>query len=172
MDNNYQNAGNNSQQIIGSKNIIFNFFRKKDCYKVLSDITREIVNNLSGETEMDIDKIPAEILEKIDYNNIPLHKDEFVESVTYLPKIEYIIEKMYGKKSQIIINRIKYNWNSVCATYPNENKDFQLYKFNELLVKKINTKVINKYKLEYVELGVGLIIFYAFTKCQILDNPN
>ena len=172
MNNNYQNAGNNSQQIIGSKNIIFNFFRKNDCYKILSDITKEIVDNLNGEIEMDIDKIPAEILEKIDYNNIPLHKKEFVASIPYLSKVEYIIEKMYGKKSEIIINRIKYNWSKICASYPNENKDFQLYKFAESLVEKINTKVINKYTLEYVEIGIELIIFYTFTKCQILDNPN
>ncbi len=172
MDNNYQNAGDNSQQIIGNKNIIFNFFRKKDCYKVLSDVTKEIVDSLNGEIEMDIDKIPAEILEKIDYNNIPLHKNEFIESVAYLPKIEYIIEKTYGKKSEIIINRIKYNWNKICADCPNDNKDSQLYKFNDLLIKKINEKVVKKYGLEYIEIGTELIIFYAFTKCQILDNPN
>lgn len=172
MEQNYQNAGDNSQQIIGNKNLIFNFFRKNDCYKILSAITKEIVDNLNGEVDMDIDKIPAEILEKIEYNNIPLHKNEFIESFTYIPKIEYIIEKMYGKKSEIIINRIKYNWNKICATYPNENKDFQLFKFSELLVNKINTKLIDRYTLEYVEIGVGLIIFYAFTKCQILDNPN
>ncbi|MDD2494555.1 MAG: hypothetical protein PHE29_05105 [Tissierellia bacterium] len=172
MKNNIQNAGDSSLQIIGNRNLIFNFFRDKDCYKVLSNITKDIVDNLNGEIEMDIEKNPAEILEKIDYNNIPLHKNEFIDSIPYLSKIEYIVEKLYGKKSEIIINRIKYNWNKVCAIYSNESKDLQLYKLNDLLLKRIDSKIVKKYGLEYIEIGIGLIVFYVFTKCQILENPN
>lgn len=170
--NNTLQSGNCSTQVIGNKNVIFNFFKGKDSYKILSEITKEIVENIDGSLEMDIDKIPAEIFEKIEYNNIPKHKDEFIDSTPYLPKIEYIIEKTYGKRSQLIINRIKYNWNKICSLYPGITKDAQLYKLNDLLVEKTNPKVIKKYSLEVIEIGIGLIVFFVFTKCQILDNPN
>ena len=46
--NNTQQAGSNSTQIIGSNNIIFNFFKGKDSYKILSEIAKEIVENIDG----------------------------------------------------------------------------------------------------------------------------
>lgn len=170
--NNTQQAGNDSILVIGNKNIVFNFFKSKNCYKILSDIAKEIVENLDGSIEMDIDKIPAEIIEKIEYNNITMHKDEFIESSLYLDNVGYVIEKTYGKKSEVVINRIKYNWNKICALSPNDSKDVQLYRLNDILVEKVNSKIINKYGLESIEIGIGLIIFFVFTKCQILDNPN
>lgn len=172
MNNNRQTAGDNSQQIIGNKNVIFNFFRKNDSYKILSDVIRGIVDNIDGELEMDIDKSPLEILEKIEYNNIMLHKDNFIEFIPYLPQVEYIIENLYSKKSEIVINRIKYNWSKVSSIYSEECKDRKLYELNELLIKKVDRKTINKYTYEIVEIAIDLIIFYSFTKCQILDNPN
>lgn len=170
--NNIQKSGNDSIQIIGSKNLIFNFFKTKDSYKVLSEILKEIVKNIDGSVEMDIAKTPTEVLKKIAYNNIPLHKDFYIDSIPYLSKLEFIIETTYGSRSQIVINRIKYNWNKICSLYPNETKDKQLYKLDELLLAKTDPKIIKKYGLDVVEIGIGLIVFYTFTRCQILDNPN
>lgn len=172
MNSNTQNAGNGSVQIIGSNNTIFNFFKKQEYYRIISEIAKEIVQNFNGFEEMNIDKIPAEILEKIEYNEIPNHKNSFIESIPYLPKIEFIIEKVYGKKSEIVINRIKYNWNKTCSINPTESKDNKLFLLSELIIEKIKKSIINKYGLEIIEISVDLIIFYVFTKCQILDNPN
>lgn len=169
-----QIANDNAVQVAGNKNKIFCFFNTNNTsniYTIISSVVEDIVNNVPLNEEMDIEKLPYEIIKKIDYNDIKEYKSLFLDYSMYLDRLEYIIETTYKVNSQIIINRVKGAWCFISASNKDKSSDEKIALLNKFLIDKISKKTIKKYGLERIEIATELITFYAFTKCQILNSP-
>ncbi|MDD2518712.1 MAG: hypothetical protein PHG18_02360 [Bacilli bacterium] len=171
---NVQIAGRDSIQVNGN-NIDVNIYKgvgKKYNYKILSKVSEQLIVTLNSNKEMSIACIPAEIIEKIEYNGLLPHRKIFLNHSIYLDQIEYVMEQILGDTSEKIVSRIITKWDEIAFRHSELSNDELLYRLEGELLNKIDPNVVDEFCLEDVQTSIEQIIFYVFSKCQILNNPN
>lgn len=112
--------------------------------------------------------LPSEIDNKMNYNEIQFYKEVFINCDIYLNDVEDILTQI-PKREVIILKiariygtkKLKNNW---------QNKD-QLCSsvFDELMKVIINDPQSSHLFNEETELAIEALMYYAFTKCKLLD---
>lgn len=112
--------------------------------------------------------LPSEIDNKMNYNEIQYYREVFINCDIYLNDVEEILIQI-PKREVIILKiariyrtkKLQNNWN---------NKD-QLcsFVFEELMEVITNDPLSGQLFNEETELAIEALMYYAFTKCKLLD---
>ncbi|RLQ89996.1 hypothetical protein [Falsibacillus albus] len=105
---------------------------------------------------------------KMDYNEIDLYKEIFFECDHYLDDVESILEGI--PRRERILKKINTKYKKLKRFSQWENKDEICEGVYQYLFETIEND--NKSKdmyLEDAELAIHALMYYAFTKCKLLD---
>ncbi|GEL76564.1 ABC-three component system protein [Tenuibacillus multivorans] len=165
-DDNFNNSGNNNdfrkyekhyhnQPRSLNRSYLFDFcieFSKKD---------------LSPENEYDI-SITSNIEDKMDFNDLDLFKDFFIGCSHYIEDVETILEDIPNR--ELLIKNINSIYKNTKKFKQWDDKDHLCHLVFESLYEKLSTNVrsYDMIEEEAVE-AIYAIMYYAFTKCKILD---
>jgi hypothetical protein len=142
-----------------------------------------------GSTEkIDLDRVPADIEVKIQYNNLSSYRwvvEEYIgESL--------LIDESIKELNQTILNgstrlkrQMKFFYNNALSKYSISTNPFDIEKlklFSDEVVKEVmqlasefvqnSTDLKEGYFQEDVDHGVALIASYSVIECIVLENPN
>ena len=140
---------------------------------LLKKICIKIVDVNEQEDVYDISTMPMEITEKIEYNKLQIYKEIFERIFLEAYKLEEIFQSDFRLGEKIV--------NQIASCYIKTHKLNHAYKNNDERILGLSKELYEKvcsdttesdYELciEEVEFGIDLIIYYVFTKCQILEK--
>ena len=108
-------AGDNGVNVNGDNNVL-NLYQQPIKYELLSKLCRDLIgSNLSLTEDMNISQLPIELLKKIEFNNLKVHKELYEDLGMYLADIDDIVNKSLGNKS--IITPVKSDLNSITSFF-------------------------------------------------------
>lgn len=113
--------------------------------------------------------LPSDISEKINYNELKEFKEVFLDVSHTLEDVETVLSEI--PKRGNVIRKIKgvYLNFKIEKNYKNKDNLCRLV-FNELL-QIVNTSIDkNELYMEDTYFAIQSLMYYAFTKCQILDK--
>ena len=165
-------VGNNSNLLVGDGNSILNYEPFQS--SILYDVCRAVM-------EADIDLTPEDEyslhtnsnwMKKFDYNKVVKFVDIFNDEAPDIDRLEEIMESFANNRT-LLINKIKHVYRIIEKerTKANEDGDFVLEGvFKELckVVDESGRPLDKQIPMEQKERYIKLIMFYAFTKCQLL----
>ena len=109
-------------------------------------------------------------IEKLEYNKIEkVYLNRFKEISLDLDTIEEVVNSLENQDSFIKWINLKYQ--KLCVKFPEKTKEQILVELNEELEKQLQITIKNDniYTIEELSLNIDRILFYAFTKCKVLD---
>ncbi|MFQ3226770.1 MAG: hypothetical protein ACI8RW_000148 [Porticoccaceae bacterium] len=178
-----------------SNGVVFNdnkgrVFVKNEIKTPRSSILGRLIEIIAiGSTEkIDLDRVPADIEMKIEYNSLNLYRwvvEEYIgESL--------LIDESIKELNQTILNgstrlkqQMKFFYNKALSEYSISTSPFDIEKlklFSDEVVKEVmqltsefvqnSTDLKEGYFQEDMDRGVALITSYSVIECIILENPN
>ena len=76
-----QKTGDNGINVSGNNNTL-NFYQQPLKYELLSKLCKDIIDeNNSSLVDMNVKELPVELLEKIEYNKIMIHKELYEDAI-------------------------------------------------------------------------------------------
>lgn len=167
-----QQSGDGGVNIIGSQNVL-NLYKQPIKYDLLSRLCKDLIKiNMELSEDMNVTELPVELLEKIEYNNILIHKELYEDLGMYLSDISEIVEKSLGNKSISLIRIIKTIYYEILASNSEYNGDQILFEIENRLLEHTNLTDSNEYLNEDIRYCITQIVLYVFEKCQILKKPK
>lgn len=167
-----QKTGDNGINVSGNNNTL-NFYQQPLKYELLSKLCKDIIDeNNSSLVDMNVKELPVELLEKIEYNKIMIHKELYEDLGIYLSDIDEIVNKSLGNDSIKLIRVIKTIYCELSASHPEYSGDEILFAIENRLMSHINLNDKNRYCNEDIRYSISQIVLYVFEKCQILKKPN
>ncbi|QDP39447.1 hypothetical protein [Radiobacillus deserti] len=105
---------------------------------------------------------------KMDYNEIDVYKEIFFECDHYLDDVESILEEI--PRRQRILSNINTKYKKLKRFGKWDNKDELCEGVYNYLIETIQNDDNSKdIYLEDAELAIHALMYYAFTKCKLLD---
>ncbi len=142
----------------------------------------------SNQDPMDLDRVPAEIDVKIEFNDLSGHKwlvEEYIESSLLIDESIEALNQTVLNGSTKLKKQMKRFYNRALEKYSIDIKPFDLHKLKLnsdsvvgeviLLTKQFvkNSADLKKgYFEEDIDYGVSLITSYSIIECIVLENPN
>lgn len=170
--NTIQKTGDNGINVNGNNNT-FNFYQQPLKYELLSKLCKDIIDeNNSSLVDMNVKELPVELLEKIEYNNLMIHKELYEDLGIYLSDIDEIVNKSLGNESIKLIRVIKTIYCELLSSNFEYTGDEMLFAIENRLMNHINFNDQNRYCNEDIRYSISQIVLYVFEKCQILKKPK
>lgn len=167
-----QTSENGGINIVGDGNML-NFYRQPIKYELLSKLCIGFINsNLNSNEDMNITDLPMELLEKIEYNDLVLHKEMYEELGMYLSDIQDVVNKSLGDKSIRLIRIIKRLYLETVSNNPTATNDQILFIIENKLMEHTSLVNSKEYYNEDIKYAICQIVLYVFEKCQILKKPK
>ncbi|MFJ7698943.1 ABC-three component system protein [Lysinibacillus fusiformis] len=170
---NIQNPDANSLNNTGDNNNFgdtYIFSQKSLNRTYLYDFCAKFIELEDGDIEYSTE-VPSDIEEKMDFNEIVIYKDIFIECDYYFDDVEAILRE-FPRRQRILTNiNTKYK----------KFKGFNVWKTKDELCEQIfdslSETVANDHNSinimkEDVEIAIHSLMYYAFVKCKILDPLN
>jgi hypothetical protein len=109
---------------------------------------------------------------KMNYNEIDVYKDIFMDCDHYLDDVETILEGI--PRRQRILSNINTKYKKLKAFGQLENKDEICEGVYNYLIEVVqNDNNSSGFFVEDIDLAIHSLMYYAFTKCKLLDPiPN
>lgn len=165
-------AGDNGVNVNGDNNVL-NLYQQPIKYELLSKLCRDLIgSNLSLTEDMNISQLPIELLKKIEFNNLKVHKELYEDLGMYLADIDDIVNKSLGNKSIKLIRMIKTLYLEIVANNPDYTGDQLLFSIENKLMEHTSLIDNQEYLNEDIRYSTCQIVLYVFEKCQILKKPN
>lgn len=167
-----QSTGDKGLNIVGSDNVV-NYYEQPIKYELLSKLCKGFINsNLNNTVDMNVVELPIELLEKIEYNKLTLHKEMYEELGMYLSDIEEVVDKSLGDNSIKLIRVVKHLYLETISNNPNYSNDQILFAMEDELIKHTDLIDSGKFYNEDIKYSICQIVLYVFEKCQILKKPK
>lgn len=138
--------------------------------------------------KVDLDRVPADIEVKIEYNNLSTYRwvvEEYIDE-------SLLVDESIKELNQTILNgstklkrQMKFFYNKALSKYSISSKPIDIKKlklFSDEIVKEVmqltsefvqnSTDLKEGYFQEDVDHGVTLITSYSIIECIVLENPN
>lgn len=138
--------------------------------------------------KVDLDRVPADIEVKIEYNNLSSYRwvvEEYIDE-------SLLVDESIKELNQTILNgstklkrQMKFFYNKALSKYSISSKPIDIKKlklFSDEIVKEVmqltsefvqnSTDLKEGYFQEDVDHGVTLITSYSIIECIVLENPN
>lgn len=113
-------------------------------------------------------EVTSDIEEKMNHNELDLYKDIFLDCDHYIDDVEAILEEI--PKRQRILSTINNKYKRLKKFADWQNKDQLCEWVYEFLIETIeNDHNSGNIFHEDVELAIHSLMYYAFTKCKLLD---
>ncbi|MBQ3408504.1 MAG: hypothetical protein IJH12_04795 [Clostridia bacterium] len=186
LTNNLDNKGLLKGNMIGTQ--INNYYENNysKIPSLLSQLIKEL-SKISQEHEFeDIDTIPFNPEEKIEYNNVIKYKWLLIEYTKFYINCDNILNSLDnfnpGCKKKILTS-IKIIYEKVVGNFLllennkdrlaviRNNADSLIDKIEEKLREKVENNNLDLSQ-EDIDIGLLIIICYAFNECKILDKPK
>jgi len=142
------------QKKILNRTYLFDFCLK---FSEVEDVPDDYETNLTSDFEV-----------KMHYNEIDIYKDIFLECDHYLDDVETILKGI--TRRQRILSKINTKYKKLKGFGKWESKD-ELCEgvYNYLIESVQNDNNSTNIYVEDVELAIHALMYYAFTKCKLLD---
>lgn len=172
MKNLNQVSGDGGINIAGNGNIV-NYSQTPIKYELLSKLCKGFINSdFNGNEDMNVIELPVELLEKIEYNNLNLHKELYEDFSTYLLDIEEVVDKTLGDDSIKLVRMIKHLYKETVANNKDYSNDQILFDMENRLMSYTDLINSKEYYNEDVQNAICQVVLYVFQKCQILKKPK
>lgn len=189
--NNIENTGTVYGNMLGTQNnYIKNTFIQNNYSNIptlLTDLIKMLANVDEDELDEDIfDIVPYRTDEKIEYNNVKKYKYIIVEYSKFYNSCESILNAMdnynVGSKRKLL-RSIKIHYDKVLGELLanseksrietiRDNADEIIEKVENILRNRIEQQESRNLTQEEIDIGLLIIICYAFSECKILDKPK
>ena len=142
----------------------------------------------SNQTEMNLDRYPAEIYVKINFNDINTHKwiiADYVKSSLLIDESIEALNQTIPNGSTKLKRQMKVFYNQALEKHSINTHPFDLEKLRSnsdhildeviILTKRFVKKssdLKDGYYEEDIDYGVNLITSYSIIECIVLENPN
>lgn len=165
-------VGNNGLGVIGNDNDIdleYHPFQMSVLHQVCKAIMESSID-VTPEDDYSL-KTNSDWMEKFEYNKVAIYVDIFDDEAPDIDQLEEVMEEFPNRS--LMINKIKHVYRIVEKERSDNNfdGDFVLENvFKELcrVVDESGLPTEEQTPLEQMERYIKLIMFYAFTKCQLL----
>jgi len=143
---------------------------------------------IGNHEKINLDRIPADIEEKINFNSLNSYQwlvDEFVGSSLLIDESIQELNETILNGSTKLKRQMKYFYNKSLSKYSIKTKPFDVKKLQlsaddivgeviQLVTKFVQSSadLKNGYFKEDIEHGVALIVSYSIIECIVLENPN
>jgi phage pi2 protein 07 len=116
--------------------------------------------------------VTSDIEEKMNYNEINLYKEIFLECDHYFDDVELILQEIPNR--QRILSKIEFQYKRFKNFDKWKNKDELCEKVYRSLLETIeNDQNSSNIIIEDAEIAIHALMYYAFVKCKLLDPvPN
>lgn len=189
--NNLENTGTVLGDMIGEQNTYIMQMICQNNYTKIPTLLTDLIKMLANVNEDELDEefldiIPYKIDEKIEYNNVKKYKYIIVEYSKFYNTCENILNTMdnynVGSKRKIL-DSIKIQYNKILGDLLlssnksrietiRDNADKIIEKVENILRNRIEQQVNENLTQEEIDIGLLIIICYAFSECKILDKPK
>ncbi|WP_027854180.1 hypothetical protein [Marinobacterium litorale] len=142
----------------------------------------------SDQSDINLDRDPAEIDVKVDFNDLTSHKwiiEEYIQSSLLIDESIEALNQTILNGSTKLKRQMKIFYNRALEKYSINIKPFDLEKLKSnsdqvvdeviLLTKRFvknSSDLKNGYFEEDIDYGVSLITSYSIIECIVLENPN
>ncbi|MFJ7471655.1 hypothetical protein ACIQWI_24320 [Peribacillus frigoritolerans] len=162
-DNSINNTGDGAQfeinNYVGQKKILNRTYLFDFCLKF---------SEVEDAPEVYDADLTSDFEGKMDYNEIDVYKDIFFECDHYLDDVEIILEGI--PRRQRILSNINTKYKKIKRFGQWDNKDELCEGVYDYLIEAIqNDNNSKSIFVEDVELAIHALMYYAFTKCKLLD---
>jgi len=167
-----QITGDGGINIDGNNNTL-NLYKQPIKYDLLSKLCKDLIDSdLNFNEDMNINELPVELLEKIEYNHLTAHKELYEEFGMYFLDIDGVVKKSLGDNSIKLVRIIKTLYLEILANDPNQTADQILFNIENKLMNYTSLIDSTEYLNEDVRYSISQIVLYVFEKCQILKKPK
>ena len=172
-------VGNENTMISGNGNSVVNINGNNNIFNIGLNLKQSLLYDLCKELYYKIDFKEVERIEyklqnsdweeKLKYNKIEeYYKERFTEISYSFDNIEEVLNSLENQDAFIKWLNLKYR--KLCTKYKNKPKEEILIILNEKLEELlINMKKNDNISIEELSMHIDAIIFYAFTKCKVLE---
>lgn len=142
----------------------------------------------SDQSDINLDRDPAEIDVKVDFNDLTGHKwiiEEYIQSSLLIDESIEALNQTILNGSTKLKRQMKFFYNRALEKYSVNIKPFDLEKLKAnsdqivdeviLLTKRFvknSSDLKHGYFEEDIDYGVSLITSYSIIECIVLENPN
>ena len=120
--------------------------------------------------ELEYEMYNSDWIEKLEYNKIEkVYLNIFKEISLDLDTIEEVVNSLDNQDSFIKWINLKYQ--KLCVKFPKKTKEQILIALNDEMEEHLKDTIKNDniYTIEELSLNIDRILFYAFTRCKVLD---
>lgn len=139
---------------------------------ILYDLCKKLCKKIDFKEieELEYEMYNSDWIEKLEYNKIEkVYLNIFKEISLDLDIIEEVVNSLDNQDSFIKWINLKYQ--KLCVKFPKKTKEQILIALNEEMEEQLKNTIENDniYAIEELSLNIDRILFYAFTRCKVLD---